>query len=1529
MQKSSASTKVTQGSTGASFYEFKKTFWEHAQNPLAKITNLDVARKFVNYLACHRNKHVVAGVLLRRGVQARIKNVVEICMEKEDIDDIVQKMLSTFLHPPFWQHERWQHFLGTCLVPTFLNSHCPAPSQEHFAAFLSELAIFAKGDMKDVVLDAARDLVDRNAALASFVRLGPFGKHDTTKAGEGSKKEHESKLLGFRKVPTIPAVDEINEKRFDFLSPRGFYQARTVDHYLGFLFHALRGQTTSRLKISLRDPRESWTQLRYEPCLSAQYERSACVSFLLPQEAGPVSQCVQEEDRLDRYRFCYKGALACICKAPGRGRGDRLVVEPLQFVVLVHTSHWEFHGDRLHAMAMFRGDRDLSDFRHMAETDKTLAIAPLVQHFAIRDRVLLTLQSLVHIPLFWEIALLGPSPRMSYPSQLLPLAGRGSERVHAEHILDKFEASSSEVSYDKIQLAALRYALTTRLALINGEPGTGKTFLCASLARAVSDNTELGVLLLSADCRRLERFLQGKRLRKFPDLPHMESLSMIDRASFHSQNPTHRPHVRTLSTSRVMGRCVLGDSEAPFLALVDDAEDISEPELIAALPGTTKHLVLFGNYRKAKQNKERKDIPLDEGGNGGVSTQNRSLFVRMMNEHPTLNPAYLDFQYRMRPEISRLSRETDNLTPFDHPYVLRYPPLCGSKSNVTFVSHEETEGSGNSPNNAFEAAFCAELTRLLLLQGHTPNQVALVTPYSSQLLLIVKEVTMRIDSARMSIHAGGLESLSHGDLKEIEKLCLEPHTQRRMPMPCKTETHAMLTSRQDWRDQRIRLAVLDGVKGEESDVVIFSTVHCNASGSIGSLANEQVLKLLLSRARRGLIIIGNDTTLRKSGNERLISLLDKLEQAGSIYSGYPSVCARHDQDIHVLRDLDDFRSMRPDGGCLLKCSQRLNCGHACQFRCHPLSHDFVLCQQRCRRVPGECRFQHPCPKLCKDECGRCETLVEKSLPCGHVVQVKCHLYANDLVLQGHCCKELVTIQSFPACSHKNVQVPCHTAANGSPKCIRPCGISLQCHRGSLCMKRCGHRGTHGGCAETCNKPLCCGHKCIQRCHHGEPCEPCQQLCRAQCDHSVCSLQCRDTCAPCLEPCTLSCKHKGGCNLICSAPCTRELCNERCDQNLQCGHRCPSVCGETCPASKFCQICGTEGRLARQLDATSNVEYRDAHVDRDPIIVLRCNHWFALSVLDRYMGLVPDSGETARHASNLRADCAPANPVPLSGEFSFVKKCPGENCENLLSEVRRYARLNKLAELRFQERKHMHFIRLEVERLRPVNFAEKVASLVKFAEQAKDSPMSRVSRMAPSALMSKHPPRLNFSAIIVLQELAACYTRQAANSIRPRQEWLKDYETGQGYLDQAMQLCEKDESHALLARLLIQKMRLLVDVFRSHYESSYETKLADLFRRVRSACSGQPKGYLLVRAAEEICNSPGTLQYQMDCSIQALQNVNAANYHWRECPRGHPYFADDNRVTGKDLFCYQCGLKARLGENAEFQLPSWLQTCRLQ
>lgn len=168
---------------------------------------------------------------------------------------------------------------------------------------------------------------------------------------------------------------------------------------------------------------------------------------------------------------------------------------------------------------------------------------------------------------------------------------------------------------------------------------------------------------------------------------------------------------------------------------------------------------------------------------------------------------------------------------------------------------------------------------------------------------------------------------------------------------------------------------VDSYQGEENDVILLSLVRSNDFLNIGFLENKNRLVVALSRARRGLYIFGNATTL--TGRETSVenddgilrdpmwhTLLRHLRDTArfDLEGGLPITCSNHGKTIRI-HDASQFIGLA--GGCDQKCVATLECGHLCPHPCHPFDHSRVFCAVACAKV---LKCGHGCSNNCGEEC---------------------------------------------------------------------------------------------------------------------------------------------------------------------------------------------------------------------------------------------------------------------------------------------------------------------------------------------------------------------------------------------------------------------------------------------------------------------------------------------------------------------------------------------------------------------------------
>lgn len=90
-----------------------------------------------------------------------------------------------------------------------------------------------------------------------------------------------------------------------------------------------------------------------------------------------------------------------------------------------------------------------------------------------------------------------------------------------------------------------------------------------------------------------------------------------------------------------------------------------------------------------------------------------------------------------------------------------------------------------------------------------------------------------------------------------------------------------------WQAQmNLSIDTIDGYQGMERDIVLFSAARSNSERTLGFLADSRRMNVMLTRARRGVIVFGNGDMLRQSMDtgSHWRSWLEWAESKGAVIS---------------------------------------------------------------------------------------------------------------------------------------------------------------------------------------------------------------------------------------------------------------------------------------------------------------------------------------------------------------------------------------------------------------------------------------------------------------------------------------------------------------------------------------------------------------------------------------------------------------------------------------------------------------------
>jgi regulator of nonsense transcripts 1 len=410
------------------------------------------------------------------------------------------------------------------------------------------------------------------------------------------------------------------------------------------------------------------------------------------------------------------------------------------------------------------------------------------------------------------------------------------------------------------QSAAVRAVLQRPLSLIQGPPGTGKTVTSATIVYHLAKQNVGQVLVCAPSNIAVDQLAEkisktGLRVVRIAAKSRESTVSLVDHLTLHTivrnldgpDKAELRKYQRlrdelgelTLTDLRrylklraaaekevlqaaeiICTTCVgAGDPRLQDLrfrqVLIDESTQAMEAECLIPIVMGVKQVILVGDHCQLG--------PVVMSKTAAKAGLTRSLFERLV--HLELRPIRLQVQYRMHPSLSEFPSNMfyegtlqNGVT--DHERVLPgldfpWPNAARPMFFLINTGNEEMGSTGTSFLNRSEASSVERIVTHMLRDGVMPYQIGVITPYEGQRAYIVN------------------------------------YMQKNGPMSSELYQH-------------IEVASVDSFQGREKDFIIVSCVRSNEQQGIGFLRDPRRLNVALTRAKYGLIIIGNARLLAKN-----------------------------------------------------------------------------------------------------------------------------------------------------------------------------------------------------------------------------------------------------------------------------------------------------------------------------------------------------------------------------------------------------------------------------------------------------------------------------------------------------------------------------------------------------------------------------------------------------------------------------------------------------------------------------------------
>ena len=297
--------------------------------------------------------------------------------------------------------------------------------------------------------------------------------------------------------------------------------------------------------------------------------------------------------------------------------------------------------------------------------------------------------------------------------------------------------------------------------------------------------------------------------------------------------------------------------------IIDEASQVTDPESILCLLRKPKHVILIGDTNQLGCFVRSKNCE--------VSGLAKSIMERLII---TGVPSYmLNIQYRMHPLIAKFPNERfydtsiiDGVTEEERTFVdFSFPDPIGKKPTFFFdiKSSEEVGGNGITVINRYERDLIKDLLSFFYETRISYKQIGIICFYDGQRGYLLNYLEWFFDPERYEnsdTFEENYEKMNRKSKKNDEK-----------------------SKKDDDFIQNVEIMSVDSSQGREFDFIILSCARANNHLGIGYLNEKRRLNVALTRAKYGLIIIGNYDTLIQS--DLWYDLIDYYHQYNLVFTG--------------------------------------------------------------------------------------------------------------------------------------------------------------------------------------------------------------------------------------------------------------------------------------------------------------------------------------------------------------------------------------------------------------------------------------------------------------------------------------------------------------------------------------------------------------------------------------------------------------------------------------------------------------------